>query len=113
MKEQNYKNIDEFQYGVKNLKIENRFFFADSVTQTIYTNEENESFLDFYLRILVCVTIHANNELQSLNSTKWYFYLPKSFAEYSKKDLQIMLDKLGNNLDDWDGQFTDKIGVIY
>ena len=113
MKEQSFSDIQILKSKIENLKKENRFFFVDNVTKTIYTNEENESFLDFYLRILVCVTIHNNDEITSLNSTNWYFYLPTSFAEYSKKDLQIMLDKLGNNFDDWENEFTDKIGVIY
>ena len=114
MKEQNFENYDVFKNEVENLKRKHEYFFADAEKLTIYRRKRNnQPFLDFYLNILVMVTEYRENELTSYTTTHFYFYLSKSFILYPKKDLKIMLDKLGYNYDDYEQQFTDKVGVFY
>lgn len=113
MKEKSFDNYEVFKKEVENLKKRNEYFFADAEKEFIYTPNETENFLSFYLEVLVKIIAYNNNDLTSFTTTHWYFYLPKSFKAYSKKDLEIMLNRLGYNFNDYDQQFTDKIGVIY
>lgn len=113
------ENVKIFNGIIEDYKKENRFFFVDKKELSIYTNDANENFLSFYLHILINVICSNNfnrlsslifNELNPSEITSFYFYVPKSLKEYSKKDLEIMLDELGMNSD---LEYTDKIGIIY
>lgn len=117
MKQKNFTDYNLFQIEVENFKKRNEFFFVDTEKEIIYTKEENENFLSFYLDVLVLITQFWENELTRYTTTDFHFYLPKtyltSFRKSFKKDFDMMLDKLGYNFDDYDLRFTDKIGVIY
>lgn len=115
MIENKFESFEDFKKEIETLKRKHEYFFADFKEQIIYTHtkKRNETFLSFYLDVLIKITEYWENELTTYTTTKWYFYISKSFEVYSKKDLKIMLDKLGNNFDDYDQEFTNSIGVIY
>ena len=113
MKTNKFKNYEDFKKEIENLKKKHEYFFADAKEEIIYTREKRETFLSFYLDVLVMVTNHNYDELTSFTTTYYHFYLCKSAIFYSKKDFKIMLDRLGYNFDDYDQEFTDKIGVFY
>ena len=114
MKEENFNDVKSFKLQVSKLKRVHEYFFANVDKLIIYRRKRNnQPFLDFYLDVLIMITEHNENELTSYTSTNWYFYISKSFELYSKKDLKIMLSKLGYNYDDYNQVFTDKVGVFY
>lgn len=115
MKKVEFKSYEDFKKEIENLKKKHDYFFADVEKQTIYTHtkKRNENFLSFYLDVLIMITEHWENELTSYTTTSWYFYISKSYIIYSKKDLEIMINKLGNNFNAYEGKITDKVGIFY
>ena len=109
-----FNSFSDYLNKIDNLKKDSKIFFADNQKMLVSVKNDNQSFLKFYLHILVNkIRKHWDSEITPYTSTNWYFYIPKSFKEYSLKDLEIMLEELGNNYDAFDQEFLDSVGVIY